>query len=96
MDANSTVGYPVAGSTQSVAYTAASALSAVLPADCRVVRLTSSTDCRFRISSAGDAATAADCLLIANMPEYFGAVAGGKVAAIQVAAAGSIDITPMQ
>jgi hypothetical protein len=69
------------------------------------VRLISTVDCRVTIgvsSAAVVTASAGSFLLPAGFPEYFrvdqaggNAAPGGRVAAIAVAAAGLLDITPM-
>jgi hypothetical protein len=83
------------GASQAVAFGPASLQSTALAADTRVVRLCATNACYVKVG-ANPTATANDPLLPANMPEYIQVLGGEKVAVLQVAAAGSLNIVEMK
>jgi hypothetical protein len=57
------------------------------------VRLLATTDCYVKVSAAGTAATSSDTYLPALSAEYLTITSGEKVSAIQVASAGTLNVT---
>jgi hypothetical protein len=92
---SNSVGAPQKAASINVAYTAAAGTTAAVSSVTNTVRCVSTTDCYIEISEAGTAATAASGLyLVALVPEYFICPPNAKVSAIQVAAAGTLYVTP--
>lgn len=81
------------GTTQKIAVGAASVQSAALGA--KLVRLVSPVACHI-VFAANPTAMANDCLLPANLPEYFMCNPTDLLAVIQDAAGGSLYITQAQ
>lgn len=95
MDQNQTYGRPMAGKSVTVAYTGTAGTTTALPAETKTVRIISTTDCFIEIGLSPTAVANTGLYLPALTAEYFQANAYDKVSAIQVAAGGSIYVTPM-
>jgi hypothetical protein len=61
----------------------------------QVVRILSTSAAYVKFGATGDSATASDMIVPANVPEYFTISAGQFVHALQVSAAGTMDVTEM-
>lgn len=91
-------GYPVSamelgGTTQNVAFTAASAQStAIGGTGHKLVRLIATQDCWVR-QAANPTAVTTDTFIKAGVPEYFIVKGGNKIAAIRNSADGTLNIT---
>jgi hypothetical protein len=85
------------GVSQTVAYTASSAtVTNAFGAQTRVIRLSSTTACHYRVvEAAGAAAVATDSLLPVNWVEYVVVSPGQKISAIQDSAGGTLSVTEM-
>ena len=81
------------GASQDVAFGSSSAASAAFGAQTCKVRLVATADCRIRIGDGTPTAVATDTYLPALAAEYFTVTPGQKVAAIQVASAGTLNVT---
>ena len=82
------------GASQSVATSGSSAQSAAFGTDTTVVRLMASQDVYLAFGS-NPTATSTGLHLPAGVPEYFAVTAGEKVAALQVSAAGALNVVEM-
>lgn len=80
------------GSTQSVAVSGTSAQSTAISGNAGYVRLFATTMCHIRVGS-NPTATTSNMPLAANVPEYFVAPSGTKIAVIQNSASGTLYIT---
>lgn len=78
--------------TQTVAFTAASAQSAALGALTNVVRLVPDQDCFVLMGDNPTAASATSIRLIANQVEWFGVTPGQRIAVIRSTADGTLRI----
>jgi len=74
---------------------AASAASAAMPATTRAVRVVATVDCWVNISADPTAAADTSFYLPAGAVEYFAAVPGDKVAALQASSGGFLYLRPV-
>lgn len=81
----------VDGGGQSAAYTTTTPITNPVAATTRLVRVTCTTAAFIKFGSA-PAATSADIFIGANLPEIFPITPGHKVAALQVAAGGTLYV----
>ena len=81
------------GTTQSVAYTAASASSTIIAKG--VVRLVASTACHVKFGVGSATATTNDPLMSAGIPEYFEININDTIAVIRLTDDGTLFITEM-
>jgi len=98
MDTTATMGQPMPNQTQVVTIGAVHATTTnSLPEGATKVRLYATTNTYVEIGKAGLAATAASMPLVAGVPEYFplDGLGDNYVDGLQVAAAGSLYVTPM-
>jgi len=93
MAAQQYIGAGRQSATQNVAYTGTAAASTVFSSQTYKVRLLATTDCYFRIGDGTPTATTSDSYLPALAAEYFTCTPGQKVSAVQVTAAGSLNVT---
>lgn len=79
--------------TERVSVSGTSAQSTAIPANCRVIRIISSTDCFYTLDST--TATSSDAWLPAGVVEYIHVYEGDQIAVIQEFGAGYLYITEM-
>lgn len=87
-----TIYKPLANATVNASYTGTAGTTSAMPPGTQAVRVVSTTDCFVEVGNTAVAASSA--YLPAYSPEYFPAISGDTVSAIQVSAAGSIYATP--
>ena len=95
MNPNYTYGAPMTGASVKVAYTGTAGTTAALGTNASVVRVVATTDCFIEIGTAPTAVADTGLYLPALVPEYFACPPSAKVSAIQVAAGGTIYVTPI-
>jgi len=95
MNPTQTLGRPIFGQGQKVAYTGtAGTITNALPAETKAVQLVSTTDCFIRIGSSPTAVVDVDCYLPALIPMYFQCNGAEKVSAVQVSSGGTLYVIP--
>lgn len=80
------------GSSQNVSYTGTAASSTAFASTTTVVRLVSTSDC-YVVFGSNPTATTSSSFLPVGVVEYFLVTPGQKVSAIQLSAAGSLNVT---
>lgn len=81
------------GDSQNISFNATSTQSTAVGADTRIVRLVATKACYIKIGSNPTAAASTSMLLPADVFEYIGVRPGDKVAVIQLAEAGVLNVT---
>jgi len=96
MNPNHTIGAPLAAAGIKAAYTATAGTTVAIPATADGVRVTATSACFIEISVAGTPAVVdTGVYLAAGASEYFPCQPSSKVSAVQLAAPGTIYVTPV-
>ena len=83
------------GESQSVSYSGTSVQTSVLPADARIIRVVTTTGSYISVGD-NPTATSQSTYMPPSIPEYFVVDGAKKVAVIQAAAAGTLNVTVMR